>query len=97
MNRGMTHPIFEYKHSEGKSITGGYIYLGKKILKLRGKYIYGDFVSGKIWALARRGHRKFINEHLLDSNLPISSFAVDQMGEILVISLNGSIFRLAKK
>lgn len=44
-------PIFEYNHGEGLSITGGVIYRGEKHPGLKGAYIYGDFVIGKLWAL----------------------------------------------
>ncbi len=44
-------PIFEYEHPTGKSITGGYTYYGKQIPSLYGSYIYGDFISGRVWAL----------------------------------------------
>ena len=41
-------PIYEYPHSEGTSITGGYVAAGGA---LNGKYVFGDFTSGRIWAL----------------------------------------------
>jgi len=48
---GLTDPIYEYPHEEGTCITGGYVYEGKAIPELRGKYVFGDFVRGKLWAL----------------------------------------------
>lgn len=48
---GFVEPIFEYSHEEGKSITGGYVYTGSRIPALAGKYVVGDFVAGKLWAL----------------------------------------------
>lgn len=45
-------PIFEYAHSKGKSITGGFVYRGCLYPKLQGKYIFGDFVTGRLWAIA---------------------------------------------
>ena len=44
-------PIHEYDRSSGLSITGGIHYRGKAVPELQGKYIYGDFVHGNIWAL----------------------------------------------
>ena len=51
-----TPPILEYDHSGGEcSITGGYVYRGPSIPDLYGKYVYGDFCSGRIWAATRQG------------------------------------------
>lgn len=49
--KGLLDPIFEYGHDEGQSITGGYVYTGTTIPALSGKYVFGDFVSGRLWAL----------------------------------------------
>jgi glucose/arabinose dehydrogenase len=49
--KGLTDPIYEYGHDAGRSITGGYVYRGRKIPALAGRYVFGDFVSGRIWAL----------------------------------------------
>ena len=44
-------PVVEYDHSEGCSVTGGYVYRGKRLAMLYGAYVYGDFCTGRIWAL----------------------------------------------
>ena len=45
-------PIFEYSHDYGTSITGGFVYRGKKHKEIEGKYIFGDWGTGKCWALS---------------------------------------------
>lgn len=49
--RPVVWPIFEYDHSVGQSITGGYIYKGSLYKELVNQYIFGDFAAGKIWAI----------------------------------------------
>ncbi len=44
-------PVAEYSHNQGCSVTGGYVYRGKTVPRLRGRYIYGDFCSGRIWTM----------------------------------------------
>lgn len=46
----MTEPIWEYHHSVGVSITGGVVYRGRAVPQLDGAYLYGDYVSNRIWA-----------------------------------------------
>ena len=48
---GLIDPIWEYGRDLGQSITGGYVYSGDELPWLQGRYIVGDFVSGRVWAL----------------------------------------------
>ena len=83
---GMIEPIWEYDHEIGKSITGGAVYRGKKLPELAGHYIYGDYVSGKIWALKYDESKKTVVANrpipYTGANLPIMSFGEDQDNEI---------------
>jgi glucose/arabinose dehydrogenase len=51
-NKGYADPVFEYPRSLGKSITGGYVYLGSELPELAGQYLCADYLSGNLWALA---------------------------------------------
>src|SRR5439155_21289700 len=46
-------PVVEHSHTDFRSITGGFVYHGKRLPELQGKYIYGDFDTGRIWKLKK--------------------------------------------
>lgn len=48
--QGLRDPIYEYGRKEGQSITGGYVYTAGEISELKDKYVFADFMSGRIWA-----------------------------------------------
>jgi glucose/arabinose dehydrogenase len=87
-------PLWEYEHSYGSSITGGYVYRGVKLSQIYGKYIYGDFVSGRIWALEFQNATPVNNTELFDLSMSISSFGVDESQELYILSYAGSIYSL---
>ena len=95
--RGFTRPIWEYDHNVGISITGGYVYRGALLPGLYGKYIYGDYGSGTVWALTYNGINPATNTTVLDSNFLISAFGVDENKELYVCRIGnttGMIFRI---
>ncbi len=89
-------PIWEYNRLEGYSITGGYVYYGLRNPTLNAKYIYGDYGSGKIWALSKNGTT---TENMLvkDTNLNIASFGLDNQGEIYICAFDGRIYSILEK
>lgn len=90
-NSNLIAPIFEYNQDNGdRSITGGYVYRGNENTSLQGKYIYGDFVSGRIWALDEDGSG---NEPIFESGLSISSFGTDANQELYICAFDGSIYK----
>ncbi len=91
---GLTPPVFDYSQENGdRSVTGGYVYRGGNIPKLQGKYVYGDYVSGRIWAYDPEAKE---NELLVDTPLSIASFWESKAGEIGVLSYaDGRVYRLA--
>ncbi|MFQ5630173.1 MAG: PQQ-dependent sugar dehydrogenase [bacterium] len=91
---GLTLPIVEYNHSQGQSVTGGYVYHGKMAPQLQGIYIYGDFVSRRIWGLKYENGQVVSNDLLGTSPGAISSFGADENGEVYVLGHNnGRIYR----
>ncbi len=88
----LIEPIVEYPRREGQSVTGGYVYRGEAIPLLRGAYIYGDYQSGKVWALWYDGNEVRQHRELLRVSSP-ASFGVDAAGELYVCSFDGRIYR----
>lgn len=95
--RGLELPIWEYTKEDGRCITGGFVYRGKKIPYLYGRYVYADFLSGRIWALNYNGKNPPQNELINhDPNLYISSFGVDQDREFYFCSFDGRIYKFVR-
>ncbi len=93
---GLIDPVAEYSHSEGRSITGGFVYRGQEIPQLAGRYVFADYVSGKIWALFADADGKQVPTLLASPGVNLSSFAEDQNGELYVLNYGaGTIHRLS--
>ncbi len=92
--RGLQRPLVEYDHSEGYSVTGGFVYRGVAIPSLQGNYLYGDFGSGKIWGLTQINGRLRDLSLLMNTNINISSFGEDEAGEVYVVGLKGNIYQI---
>ena len=50
-----TYPVAQYDHSEGLAISGGQVYRGNTVPVLRGTYIFGDIVNGRIFGVSADG------------------------------------------
>jgi hypothetical protein len=92
---GLTLPIAEYDHSQGCSVTGGYVYRGSPQPRLSGAYFYGDYCSGRIWSAWRSDDGAWHSQPAADTSAHVSSFGEDESGEVFVANLSdGTIFRL---
>jgi hypothetical protein len=90
-------PTVEHHHSESRSLTGGLVYYGKKHPDLVGHYIYGDYSTGKIWAVKHDGAKVLSQREIADTRLTITGFGVDSKGEILIADFQkerGGLFTL---
>lgn len=83
--RNFEPPLTVYNHNVGFSITGGYVYRGNLLPTLYNRYVYADFVSGRVWAL---NYESKLNRQLLDSTLNIVSFGTDASNELYVLCYN---------
>ena len=93
---GLELPVAEYGREEGCSVTGGYVYRGSRLPELSGAYVYGDYCTGKIWALRHDGNEIIEHLQVADSSLNISSFAQSPTGEIFILSFDEKIYRFTR-
>ncbi len=91
---GLTLPVWEYDHSLGCSVTGGYVYRGAEFPRMQGLYFYGDYCSGRIWGL-RRDTGVWQNAQLIETDINISTFGEDETGNLYVANISsGTIYKL---
>jgi len=88
-----TPPVVEYPHdgTGGFSVTGGYVYRGDRFPELFGAYLYSDYVSRRVWALAGPAAEP---EQIATAPDGIASFGEDRSGELYLLALEGTIYRL---
>ena len=72
-------PVWEYDHQIGKSITGGRVYRSSRVPELERKYLYADYVTGKIWALSYdpATGKATRNEQVIPDSIPVLAFGED--------------------
>ena len=95
---GMTPPVFEYDHSLGCSITGGYVYRGSVIPELQGRYFYSDFCGGWLKSLVYRAGAATEQTDWPVANIgSVLSFGEDGQKEMYMLSSNGNVYRIEKQ
>jgi glucose/arabinose dehydrogenase len=93
--RGRLAPVVEYGHDEGCSVTGGFVYRGRRMAALVGHYIYADYCRGWIRSFKYAGGA--VSEHREWQGAEpgeVMSFGEDAAGELYVCSQNGRVYRL---
>jgi glucose/arabinose dehydrogenase len=80
----LVRPRFEYTHAQGCSVTGGYLYRGSRVPALSGRYVYGDYCAGTIWANGTQ---------LPPVARQLSTFGEDEDGELYVGTQDGRVQR----
>jgi len=90
---GLIDPVAEYDHSVGVSITGGYVYRGTQFAPLVGRYLFGDFGTGRIWTWIPGGIPRQPTQ-LAATNLSISSFGQGNDGELYAVNYGGTLHHL---
>ncbi len=89
-------PAKDHPHTEANSVIGGVVYRGELLEELHGWFIYGDYITGTIWALRESETGGYDGRTLVDTDLRIVAFAEGSAGELFVLDydLTGKIHRL---
>ena len=86
-------PVAEYPHKLGCSITGGYVYRGTAIPALAGRYLFGDYCSGRVWSMSLVGGKAAVRQEAVQVR-GLTSFGVDTAGELYLASQLGWVYKL---
>ncbi len=93
----LVDPIYDYGRAQGDAtVIGGYVYHGTNIAALSGNYVFGDFISGRIWSLAQNSQGKWTPTLLANSGANnLAGFGQDAAGELYVAQIGtGTVARL---
>jgi glucose/arabinose dehydrogenase len=93
----ITFPVTEYEHQFGCSVTGGVVYRGLQLQDWQGIYLFGDYCSGRVWGLWQGPGGGWEQKELFENMGSITSFGVDEQGEIYLLDQSGIIYRLVAK
>ena len=95
---GLTFPVSEYSHAEGCSITGGTVYRGVELPEWQGVYVFADYCNGAVFGLIRSGADTWLRETLFQAGVRVSTFGVDEMGELYLADFQGgNILHLVRR
>lgn len=91
---GLTQPVLEYGHDQGCSITGGFVYRGRRHPELQGRYFFADYCQGWVRsAIVSAGGARDVRA-FGDVGGQVTSFGEDGAGELLVVVYDGRILRI---
>ena len=91
---GLTDPVLDYPHSEGRSVTGGYVYRGAELPEFQGRYLFGDFVTGRLWVLESDAAGDYAKTLLAETGRSISSFGEAEDGSLYIVDYGGGLYEL---
>jgi len=89
-------PTIDHPHSEAASITGGFVYHGRRLKQLIGAYIYGDFQTGIVWGARFDGDKITWHQELAHTPLQLVGFGEDNGGELYLLDYRQQIYRLVE-
>lgn len=71
-------------HADAASITGGFVYRGKQLPSILGQYLFGDWITGRVWAVPL--DETSPHHEVASGQLRIIAFSPDRDGEPLVVN-----------
>jgi putative heme-binding domain-containing protein len=93
-------PAFQFSHADGASVTGGYVYRGKRLPELVGSYLCGDWMTCKVWSTrftpSGEGDRVISHKEIAQGRMRIVAFCEDNDGELYILGYGegDGIYRL---
>jgi hypothetical protein len=87
-----TLPVADYTHADGCAIVGGFVYRGSTYPAWVGRYIYGDYCTGKMWEISAGGGAAV--DVSPNTALSLTSYGTDSAGELYAADQGGSIYKL---
>jgi len=82
----LTDPIFDYDHSQGdQTVIGGHVYHGTKMPALVAAYVFGDFISGRVWSLTPSGQSWTRANLFTTAGADLAFIGEDQAGELYLV------------
>ncbi|HXT57941.1 MAG TPA: PQQ-dependent sugar dehydrogenase [Pirellulales bacterium] len=89
-------PVKDHPHTEANSVIGGPVYRGAKLPDLAGSFIYGDYITGTIWAIRADEDKSYSCTTLVDTDQRIVAFTEGGEGELYVLDYDqsGQIYEL---
>jgi glucose/arabinose dehydrogenase len=88
----LTDPVFDYDRSEGdETVIGGHVYHGSKAPALVGIYVFGDFISGRIWSLQQSGQTFSRSNVTTTSGGDLAAIGEDQSGELYAVRYSSGV------
>lgn len=96
---GLTLPVLDYTHSDGCSVTGGFVYRGQAVPALQGLYLYSDYCAG--WVRSFRYQNGSATDQrswpTLSPGGQVTSYGEDAAGELYLLVAGGTVFRVVER
>jgi glucose/arabinose dehydrogenase len=88
----LTDPVFDYDRSEGdETVIGGRVYHGMKMPALAGRYVFGDFASGRVWSLEQNGQSWTRSTVTTTAGFDLAAIGEDLAGELYIARYSSGV------